>query len=217
MCVGDQSPALGPDGCPCGCTGSGSDSLRFGDPILDLVPDLSGPSPLDAPPAGGGIGRWDGVQLTRDGLGLLPGIGIVPDVANAGISVGRGNWGDALWSLGAAVPLAGHAATAGKWGRRGYDAAGAVRGGSSATRAYGNISGGSTTARNALKQADRYLGPGYREIAPGVYRSSDGTRQFRMTGSDLRDPRQGPHVHFESVGPDGRTITESSHVTIPDS
>jgi hypothetical protein len=84
----------------------------------------------------------------------------------------------------------------------------------SAAEGLGNIGGGATAAENALTQAQKYLGEGYKEIAPGVYRSADGARQFRMTASDLLDRAQGPHVHFESIGPDGRTITENSHVTI---
>jgi RHS repeat-associated protein len=82
------------------------------------------------------------------------------------------------------------------------------------TKGYGNVGGGVTTAENALTQAEKYLGHGCKEISPGVYRSADGARQFRMTNSDLLDPRQGPHVHFEAIGPDGRTIIENSHVTI---
>jgi RHS repeat-associated protein len=77
-----------------------------------------------------------------------------------------------------------------------------------------NVAGGATTAENALAQAGKYLGDGYSEIAPGVYRSADGARQFRMTTSDLLDATQGPHVHFESIAPNGRTIIENSHVTI---
>jgi hypothetical protein len=79
-----------------------------------------------------------------------------------------------------------------------------------------NVGGGAATAANALKQAEKWLGPGYKEISPGVYRSAGGTRQFRITDSDLLDPRQGPHVHFESIGPDGRIIEENSHVGITD-
>ena len=78
----------------------------------------------------------------------------------------------------------------------------------------GNVAGGTTTAEIALAQGEKYLGSGYKEIAPGVYRSADGLRQFRMTASDLTDVRQGPHVHFESISPDGRTIIENSHVKI---
>jgi hypothetical protein len=82
------------------------------------------------------------------------------------------------------------------------------------TSGLGNVAGGATTAEIALTKAEEYLGAGYREISPGVYRSSDGLRQFRMTTSDLTDPVQGPHVHFEAIDPNGRTIIENSHVGI---
>lgn len=81
-------------------------------------------------------------------------------------------------------------------------------------KGFGNIGGGITTVESALGNAQKWLGPGYKEIAPGVYRSADNTRQFRMTVSDLTDSRQGPHVHFEAISPDGRTIIENSHVAI---
>ena len=81
-------------------------------------------------------------------------------------------------------------------------------------KGFGNIGGGATTAENALGQAQKWLGQGYKEIAPGVYRSADNTLQFRMTVSDLTDLKQGPHVHFEAIGPDGRTIIENSHIGI---
>jgi hypothetical protein len=55
-----------------------------------------------------------------------------------------------------------------------------------------NVSGGAASAESAMTQAENYLGPGYKEIAPGVSRSAKGARQFRMTTSDLVDPRQGP-------------------------
>lgn len=77
-----------------------------------------------------------------------------------------------------------------------------------------NIGGGVLTSEEALAAGEKWLGTGYKEIAPGVYRSADGLRQFRMTTSDLLDLRQGPHVHFESISPDGRTIIENSHVNI---
>ena len=81
-------------------------------------------------------------------------------------------------------------------------------------KGFSNIGGGATTAEQTLSQAQKWLGQGYKEIAPGVYRSADNTRQFRMTVSDLTDLKQGPHVHFEAIGPDGRTIIENSHVGI---
>jgi hypothetical protein len=41
-------------------------------------------------------------------------------------------------------------------------------------------------------------------VAPGVYRSADGTKQVRMTNSDLTDKR-GAHLNFEK----GKTTTDS--------
>lgn len=35
-----------------------------------------------------------------------------------------------------------------------------------------------------------------------------------MTTSDLLDKKQGPHIHFEAIGKDGREILENSHVRI---
>lgn len=46
----------------------------------------------------------DSLQLTLDGLGLIPVIGAVPDLFNACISVARGDWVGAGLSVAAAVP-----------------------------------------------------------------------------------------------------------------
>jgi hypothetical protein len=78
----------------------------------------------------------------------------------------------------------------------------------------GNVGGGTVTAGRVLDDAQAWLGAGYREIAPGVFRSADGTRQFRMTTRDLSSPD--PHVHFESIAPNGRTILENSRVDLVD-
>jgi hypothetical protein len=88
----------------------------------------------------------------------------------------------------------------------------AARGARTVTR---NVQGGVAAADDALRGAEKWLGEGYKEIAPGVFRSKDGLRQFRMTASDLTDPKLGPHVHFEAIAPDGRTIIENSHVLLP--
>jgi hypothetical protein len=91
------------------------------------------------------------------------------------------------------------------------DAFASQRGGPRSVR---NVQSGIANADGALRGAEQWLGEGYREIVPGVFRSKDGLRQFRMTNSDLADPRLGPHVHFESIAPDGRTIIENSHVLL---
>ena len=82
------------------------------------------------------------------------------------------------------------------------------------------------TTNRALDMADSFLGPGSREIAPGVFRSADGLRQVRMTASDLA-PRPdhfggSPHLNFETGSismNNGRATFEVStnmHVVITD-
>ena len=138
-----------------------------------------------------------GVAAGTVGMAFIPGVGEVGEAAEGAADIAK-------------VGEVAEAAEAAE--------AGAAAGASAPvnTAGYGNIGGGSTTVENALTQADKYLGPGSKEIAPGVFRSADGTRQFRMTTGDITGAHGniGPHVHFESVGSDGRTITENSHVGI---
>ncbi|MBI2374520.1 MAG: hypothetical protein HYV07_11045 [Deltaproteobacteria bacterium] len=67
----------------------------------------------------------------------------------------------------------------------------------------------------ALRAAQRWLGTGYKEIAPGVYRSGDALRQFRMTTSDLvgAHGKLGPHIHFEALDAQG-VVLENLHVPL---
>lgn len=51
----------------------------------------------------------DGIQAVLTGLGFIPGLGAVPDLLNAAISVCRGRWLDAGLSVVAAVPGVGDA------------------------------------------------------------------------------------------------------------
>jgi|HubBroStandDraft_3_1064219.scaffolds.fasta_scaffold01115_3 RHS repeat-associated protein len=74
---------------------------------------------------------------------------------------------------------------------------------------------GYATEKTVLEAAEKWLGAGYKEIAEGVFRSADDARQFRMTTGDLTDIN--PHVHFESVAPNGRDFFENGHVyLLPD-
>jgi len=61
----------------------------------------------------------DGTQFTLDVAGLIPGIGFVADVLNAGISGLRGNFGEAALNLGAAIPGLGQGVTAAKFATAG--------------------------------------------------------------------------------------------------
>lgn len=64
-------------------------------------------------------GLLDALQLTLDAAGFLPGVGAIPDIVNAGISLLRGRYADAAMSLLAAVPGIGDAAAAVKIAKRG--------------------------------------------------------------------------------------------------
>ncbi|MGV5309801.1 hypothetical protein ACV4V9_20475, partial [Pseudomonas aeruginosa] len=66
----------------------------------------------------------DGLQTTLDVAGLIPGVGEIADLANAGISLARGDYAGAALSLVSAIPFAGWFGTAGKAARRGAKAAG---------------------------------------------------------------------------------------------
>jgi hypothetical protein len=80
----------------------------------------------------------------------------------------------------------------------------------------GNIgSHGPVSPSVALGSAAKWLGQGYREIAPGVFRSADGLRQFRMTTRDLLPTHGniGPHVHFEALDALGEVI-ENLHLPV---
>jgi hypothetical protein len=70
----------------------------------------------------------DGLQFGLDVIGLVPGFGEVADGINGLISLGRGDYVGAGLSFGAMVPVAGWGATAGKFGRRAANAAGAMGG-----------------------------------------------------------------------------------------
>ncbi|MFN7576353.1 MAG: hypothetical protein ACK5SA_14985, partial [Planctomycetota bacterium] len=59
-----------------------------------------------------------------------------------------------------------------------------------------------------LDRAIDYLGPGYRELSPGRYLSSDGLRQFRYGAHEVRNPAN-HHAHFEALDEFGRVIENS--------
>ncbi|HFX1080047.1 TPA: polymorphic toxin type 15 domain-containing protein [Pseudomonas aeruginosa] len=65
----------------------------------------------------------DGLQLGLDVVGLIPVVGEIADLANAGISLARGDYAGAALSVVSAIPFAGWLGTAGKVGRHGAKAA----------------------------------------------------------------------------------------------
>ncbi|NQD54407.1 hypothetical protein HP546_03415 [Pseudomonas sp. CM25] len=86
--------------------------------------ESSNPGVKTESPAEGATGDeiLDGLQLGLDIVGLIPVVGEIADVANAGISLARGDYAGAALSLLSAVPFAGYLGTAGKLGRHGAKA-----------------------------------------------------------------------------------------------
>ncbi|WP_162932998.1 filamentous hemagglutinin N-terminal domain-containing protein [Roseovarius sp. EL26] len=68
----------------------------------------------------------------------------------------------------------------------------------------------------ALETGLKWLGDGYREIAPGVFRNADNSRQFRIDSNSLAGNHAPnvPHLHLETVAPNGRTITANNHIPL---
>jgi len=64
------------------------------------------------------LGLLDGVQTALDVAGLVPGIGEIADIANAGIYFARGDNVNGGLSLASAVPFVGWGATLGKFGNK---------------------------------------------------------------------------------------------------
>ncbi|MCL2578165.1 MAG: PKD domain-containing protein [Defluviitaleaceae bacterium] len=136
--------------------------------------------------------NWEGTSEQYAAL-ALNGISLVPYVPSAVSSVrSAGRTGRAVSSVAdTATPLARTA------------------------RGVGTLADGTRmTTNQALDAASDFLGRGYREIAPGVFRSSDGLRQVRMTNADVLGRHAGaPHMNFEigtTVNRNGRLVFERS-------
>lgn len=78
------------------------------------------------------------------------------------------------------------------------------------------------TPDEALTAGERWVGPGYKEMGgsgTGVFRSADGTKQFRIDEASITGAHGdiGPHVHFENVDPMRRgkdAIMSNNHVPL---
>ncbi|MED4567968.1 HNH/ENDO VII family nuclease [Brevibacillus agri] len=77
----------------------------------------------------------DGVQLALDVVGLIPGVGEIADLPNAGISLARGDYAGAALSLAACIPFAGWAATGAKLAGKATKALKATKTGSKVLKA----------------------------------------------------------------------------------
>ncbi len=58
-----------------------------------------------------------------DAAGCIPGLGLIPDALNTAWYAGEGDWTNMAFAAGAMIPGIGQAATAAKYGTKGYKAA----------------------------------------------------------------------------------------------
>lgn len=81
-----------------------------------------------------------------------------------------------------------------------------------------DVTSGGRTVDEALAAGQRFVGEGAEELAPGVFRSVDGTRQFRMTNADIsgKHGKIGPHVHFEKFDAVTGEKTKNIHTPLTD-
>jgi hypothetical protein len=73
------------------------------------------------------------------------------------------------------------------------------------------------TPAEALEAGQRWVGEGYSEIGKpgsGVFRSADGTKQFRMDEGSLlgNHAPNVPHVHLETYLPGARLPSVNNHI-----
>lgn len=142
-------------------------------------------------------GNWSGAAIDGAGVAVdavaaaLPG---VPGGVGAGIAAYRGS------------------ALAGK----GMSKADAVIAETLAGK--GNLTSATKLSSTELLQAgEKFLGPNYKEIGKpgsGVFRSADGTRQFRIDGSSLSGSHAPgmPHGHLETYSPGAVKPTTNNHI-----
>ena len=135
-------------------------------------------------------GWLDNVQAGLDVTGIADPTGVV-DGVNALIYLGRGQWENAGISALAIIPYIGDLGKAERLGAKTLQ-----------------LTSKSRTAEKGLEIGERFLGTGYKEIAPGVFRSSDNLRQFRMTDADIlgKHGNIGPHFNFEILDASGNFL-----------
>jgi len=182
-----------------------NDPVALTDPSGELVPQLIGCA------IGGSLAYALGGRKLDVLAGCVLGALGLPPVVRAG--------GGAVLAICARFPsacvrLVGAGATLG--GLPNIRSMPPISGGSSIGGGLADIThAGSLTAEQAMANGARWLGSGYREIAPGVFRSADGFRQFRMTTADIigAHGQLGSHVHFEALNQFGRVV-ENNHVPL---
>ncbi len=111
--------ADGAKGLASGAADLASGASKAFDSALDTAGDAIG----SASRAVGNASISDIGHTSLDVLGMVPVVGEVADLANAGWYAAEGDYTNAALSAAGAIPFAGNAATAAKWGKKAVDAA----------------------------------------------------------------------------------------------
>nr|WP_314477590.1 DNA/RNA non-specific endonuclease [uncultured Pseudomonas sp.] len=138
----------------------------------------------------------DGVQLGLDIVGLIPVVGEIADIANAGISLTRGDYAGAALSLVSAIPFAGYVGTAGKVVRHATKAT--VEASVKAAKEVAERSTKETAERTAREGSEQFTK--HAEDIP--YKGKDGAKVNELVARD------GSHL-----GPNGRPKPNSRYKT----
>lgn len=138
----------------------------------------------------------DGVQLGLDIVGLIPVVGEIADIANAGISLARGDYAGAALSLVSAIPFAGYVGTAGKVVRHATKAT--AEASAKAAKEVAERSTKETAERTAREGSEQFTK--HAEDIP--YRGKDGAKVNELV------VRDGSHL-----GPNGRPKPNSRYKT----
>ena len=131
----------------------------------------------------------DGVQTALDVAGFVPGVGIVADLANAGISAARGDFAGAALNAAAAIPIAGDALKGGKMAAKGVDAATTAARAADRAGDAAKVAGKST---DAAKGAD--------EAAAAAKKAAAEAAQKRV--DELATQGHGPQRHGPDITPE---------------
>jgi len=128
-------------------------------------------------------GWWDTAQDVGQGalgvVGMIPGVGNIADLANAGWSAGRGNYGDAALNLAAAVPGAGLAVGGASLLNKGKNAYKGIK----AVDKVTDIAGGAKGAYDASKAA---VQPTSGNMAKGMTKGVKGLATKKLSGGSIK-------------------------------
>ena len=156
-------------------------------------------------------GFLDGIQTTLDVAGLTPGLGIIPDVLNTGISLFRGDWVGAGANALAAVPIIGQFTKGAQLGVKGVKAADKLIGAGNAvdnaidTAKAIDKSGiaPNRTVIGKIKDLDN-LAPGENTLLKHLPDQGTPRANWRQNSSVLRQEiRKGNPIRDASLNPDG--------------